>query len=152
MWAGRPWSILPVALALGFAAQACLAQPPIPEARGATRVVVLSDFNESYGSTRYSTHVDEAVARAVSLKPDLVISAGDMVAGQRLAPPLDRGEMEAWRELYQLARADPALRGRIYGVILSVPLPLPRFWLAALASLGEPVDPRAPVPDYDTGV
>jgi 3',5'-cyclic AMP phosphodiesterase CpdA len=110
MRAGRPWSILPVALALGFAAHACLAQPPIPEARGATRVVVLSDFNESYGSTRYSTHVDEAVERAVALKPDLVISTGDMVAGQRLAPPLGRGEMEAMWRSFHARVSDPLAR------------------------------------------
>jgi hypothetical protein len=32
--------------------------------------------------------------------------------------------------------------------VLTVPLPLPRFWLAALASLGDPVDYDAPVLDY----
>ena len=32
--------------------------------------------------------------------------------------------------------------------LLTVPVPLPRFWLAALASLGEPVDLGAEVPDY----
>jgi 3',5'-cyclic AMP phosphodiesterase CpdA len=58
-------------------------------------VVVLSDFNESYGSIRYSTHVDAAVRRTVELRPDLVISTGDMVAGQRLSPPMDRREIEA---------------------------------------------------------
>jgi 3',5'-cyclic AMP phosphodiesterase CpdA len=101
MRASGAWSLLWVALALGFATNTGLAQPPIPEVRGATRVVVLSDFNESYGSTRYSTHVDEAVTRAIALKPDLVISTGDMVAGQRLAPPLDRGETEAmWRSFH----------------------------------------------------
>jgi hypothetical protein len=47
----------------------------------ATRVVVLSDFNESYGSTRYLAPVDRAVQRVVTLAPDLVLSTGDMVAG-----------------------------------------------------------------------
>jgi hypothetical protein len=32
--------------------------------------------------------------------------------------------------------------------VLTVPLPFPHFWLAALASLGDPVDFDAPVPDY----
>jgi hypothetical protein len=35
--------------------------------------------------------------------------------------------------------------------VLTIPTPLPRFWLAALASLGEPVDLSARVPAYDTG-
>ncbi len=51
-----------------------------------TRVVVVSDLNESYGSTRYSPEVDEAVRQTIELAPDLVISTGDMVAGQRLSP------------------------------------------------------------------
>ena len=49
-----------------------------------TRVVVVSDLNESYGSTRYSPAVDEAVCQTIALAPDVVISTGDMVAGQRL--------------------------------------------------------------------
>lgn len=57
-----------------------------------------------------------------------------------LAQLLDRGELVAWRELYALAKADPVLRARIAKVVRSVPLPWPRFWLAALASLGEAVD------------
>jgi len=74
---------------------------PLSE-RGATRVVVMSDFNESYGSVNYSTHVDSAVARTIGLAPHLVISTGDMVAGQRLAPALSRGEIEAmWRSFHE---------------------------------------------------
>jgi hypothetical protein len=65
-----------------------------------------------------------------------------------LAQILDRGEITAWRELYRLSRVDPILRGRIARIVLTVPLPLPRFWLAALADLGEPVDVAASVPDY----
>ena len=68
-----------------------------------------------------------------------------------LAQVLDRGEMAAWRDLYRMARADAGLRSRIARIVLTVPLPLPRFWLAALADLGEPVDVTAPVPDYYQG-
>ncbi len=60
-----------------------------PAARAATRVVVLSDFNESYGSVHYASTVGDAVRRTAALRPDLVISTGDMIAGQRLAPPLE---------------------------------------------------------------
>ncbi len=65
-----------------------------------------------------------------------------------LAQVLDRGEIAAWRELYRLCRTDPQLRARITRIVFTVPLPLPRLWLAALADLGEPVDVAAPVPDY----
>lgn len=66
-----------------------------------------------------------------------------------LAQILERGEIEAWRELYRLARTDAALRARLAHIVRTVALPLPRFWLAALARLGEPVDLSAPVPEYD---
>jgi hypothetical protein len=72
----------------------------------------------------------------------------DLESDEVLAQLLDRGEMSAWRTLYRLAEDDPALRLRIKQIVLSVPLPLPRFWLAALASLGEPVDWNVDLPDY----
>ena len=72
----------------------------------------------------------------------------DPESDEVLAQLLDRGEMDAWRALYELARSDARLRARIKRVVLEVPLPMPRFWLAALASLGEDVDLGATVPDY----
>jgi hypothetical protein len=73
----------------------------------------------------------------------------DLRSDEVLAQILDRGDVEGWRELYQLASTDAALRRRILGVIRRVPLPYPGFWLAALASLGEPVDWTVPVPRDD---
>jgi hypothetical protein len=65
-----------------------------------------------------------------------------------LAQLLDRAEITVWRELYCMARGNAGLRARLTRIVLTVPLPLPHFWLAALASLGEPVDVGAAVPDY----
>jgi hypothetical protein len=64
----------------------------------------------------------------------------DLASDEVLAQVLDRGEIEAWRELFALAARDVALRQRILGVIRRVPLPFPRVWLAGLAALGERVD------------
>ena len=75
-------------------------------------------------------------------------SALDLRSEEVLAQILDRGEPEAWRVLYGLARTDAHLRARIRAIVFKVPLPLPRFWLAALASAEEPADFDAPVPDY----
>lgn len=47
------------------------------------RVIVVSDLNDSYGSTTYSAAVHDAVAAIVARAPDLVLSTGDMVAGQQ---------------------------------------------------------------------
>ncbi len=77
----------------------------------------------------------------------------DIASDEQLAQLLDRGEHWAWRELYRQAARDPHLRRRILGIVHSVPLPLPRLWLAALASLGEEVDLGAdlPRPPQETG-
>jgi hypothetical protein len=73
----------------------------------------------------------------------------DLRSDEVLAQILDRGDLAAWRELYALAAEDHVLRERIHGVIRTVPLPYPSFWLAALASLGEPVDWGLPLPQDD---
>lgn len=52
-------------------------------ADGLLRIAVISDLNGRYGSVEYAEDVDRAVERIVALDPDLVISTGDMVAGQR---------------------------------------------------------------------
>ncbi|HXK10088.1 MAG TPA: hypothetical protein VMT70_10615 [Vicinamibacteria bacterium] len=73
----------------------------------------------------------------------------DLASDEVLAQVLDRGDIQAWRELYEIASADGALRRRIHRVVQQVPLPYPAFWLAALASLGEPVDWTARLPRDD---
>jgi hypothetical protein len=72
----------------------------------------------------------------------------DLSNDETLAQILDRGEVEAWRELYRLASRDKDMRRRIHRLVLTVPLALPHFWLAALNALGEPVDMTAQVPPY----
>ena len=66
----------------------------LTRAAGALDVVVISDLNGSYGSVRYDARVKNAVARIIEMDPDLVISTGDMVAGQR-KPHLSEKEVRA---------------------------------------------------------
>jgi hypothetical protein len=67
-----------------------------------------------------------------------------------LAQILDRGEIEAWRELYRLASGPgekaAALRRRILRLCQTVPLSFPHLFLAAMAALGEPLEPYPNVP------
>ena len=84
-----------------------------------------------------------ARSRALWNRSALVLDSNEV-----LAQLLDRGSMSDWRELYRLAKADPRLRSRIRQIILTVPVPLPHFWLAALVAAGEPVDWDARLPDY----
>ncbi|MFK7984880.1 MAG: metallophosphoesterase [Sandaracinaceae bacterium] len=51
--------------------------------RSPYRVAVISDLNGAYGSTEYGEAVHAAVDQLLSLHPNLVLSTGDMVAGQR---------------------------------------------------------------------
>jgi len=54
----------------------------------AESLVLVSDLNGRYGSTTYDSRVSEAIYTIVELQPELVISTGDMVAGQK-QPDLD---------------------------------------------------------------
>lgn len=74
----------------------------------------------------------------------------DLGSDETLGQLMDRGEIEAWRELYSMAREDAHFRSRMHEVVRTVPLSLPHFWLAALAALGEEVDFDAPLPAGET--
>jgi 3',5'-cyclic AMP phosphodiesterase CpdA len=87
-----------------------LLAPALAGAAG-LRVAVISDLNGAYGSTDYEASVRAAVARIVELKPDLVISTGDMVAGQR-RPHLTRPEVERmWDAFHAQVSAPLAAAG-----------------------------------------
>ncbi len=59
-------------------------QPPAPPvADTKLRIAVISDLNGAYGSTTYAPEVTRAIARIRQWQPDLVLCAGDMVAGQK---------------------------------------------------------------------
>jgi len=68
----------------------------------ATKIVVISDLNGSYGSTHYHSRIPKVMAHIIDLKPNIVISTGDMVAGQRLRPLLKRPQVEAmWTSFHK---------------------------------------------------
>lgn len=113
------WTLLvPLACALGCgselprevgiaATRELGASEALPPSARPLRVAVVSDLNGSYGSRSYGEAVHGAVARLRALSPDLVLSTGDMVAGQRAG--LDYAGM--WEGFHravsdELARAD----------------------------------------------
>ncbi|MBE9061956.1 metallophosphoesterase [cf. Phormidesmis sp. LEGE 11477] len=61
--------------------------------RGDIRLAVISDLNSAYGSTDYRSEVTEGIAMLPDWQPDMVLCAGDMVAGQSL--DLSASEIEA---------------------------------------------------------
>lgn len=74
-------------------------------------------------------------------------SHADLDSDEILAQLLDWGELEAWRELYQLASRDERLRRRMHAILYRVPIAYPGFWLAALQGLGEPIDWSRKLPE-----
>ncbi len=95
------WSI-PQVMAQAF--------PPVPP-KGDLRIAVISDLNSAFGSTDYEPEVDRVVALLPQWQPDVVLCAGDMVAGQRHS--LTDGQVAAmWRAFDQRVAA-PLRRARI---------------------------------------
>jgi len=99
-----PWAALWLALLLLAGTGRAVAQP--------LRIAVISDLNGGYGSTEYESTVDGAVQRILELKPDLVISTGDMVAGQR-KPHLTRSQVEAMWRSFHARVSDPLAQAGI---------------------------------------
>ncbi len=73
-------------------------------------------------------------------------SAVDLRSDEQLAQLMDRGSVEDWAVLRDLALEDAALRSRMREVVERVEIGFPGFWLALLASMGEPVDWDRPLP------
>ncbi len=66
------------------------------------RIAVISDLNRSYGTIGYDPPVHAAIKRVIELQPDIVLCTGDMIAGQRTAPKLDRKRLEAmWQAFHE---------------------------------------------------
>lgn len=92
---------------LCLALTACASVPAATApARGDLRIVVVSDLNSAYGSTTY----EPEVARAVALirdrwRPDLVLAAGDLIAGQK--PALSDDQLRAMWAAFDSAVARP---------------------------------------------
>lgn len=88
---------------------------------------------------------DLATSRALWNRTGLALESDEV-----LAQILDRGEIEAWRELYRFASGPgeeaATLRQRILRICQTVPLPFPHLFIAAMGALGEPIEPYPAVP------
>jgi DNA-binding helix-hairpin-helix protein with protein kinase domain len=77
-------------------------------------------------------------------------TSADLESNELLAQILDRGELEAWREIYRRASGPSeeaaALRQRIIHLCRTVPLAFPHLFLAAMGALGEELNPYPEVP------
>lgn len=70
-----------------------------PGAQG-QRLVLLSDFNGSYGSTTYPPALSKTMQRILTeWKPDMVISTGDLIGGQKAA--LSTAQVQAMWQAFE---------------------------------------------------
>lgn len=93
-------------------ASACARPQPAPAPESPLRAVVISDLNGSYGSTDYPVEVSRAVDHIVQTwRPDVVLVAGDMVAGQ--APQLPDSAVRAMWQAFDSVVAAPLRAARI---------------------------------------
>jgi len=91
----RPFADRPTVAIITLALLTCIAtgQPdaagPLGDSpRGDIRVVVFGDFNGPYGSLTYPPLVAKTMSAITNVwRPDLFLSPGDVVAGQRLSLP-----------------------------------------------------------------
>ena len=70
----------------------------------------------------------------------------DLRSDEVLAQILDRGDIDDWRELYELAAEDATLRRRILHLAVSVPIAMPHLFIAAMGALGEVIEPYPDLP------
>jgi 3',5'-cyclic AMP phosphodiesterase CpdA len=97
---------------LNLSRLACLLLTLFSQALAAESIAFIADLNGRYGSTSYDPRVSDAVGAIVALQPDLVISAGDMVAGQK-QPRLDSDRLDRMWHAFSDAVADPLLKAGI---------------------------------------
>jgi len=90
----------------------CLLLAFCSQALAAESIAFIADLNGRYGSTSYDPRVTVAVEAIVGLQPDLVISAGDMVAGQK-QPWLDRHRLDLMWHAFNNVVANPLLKAGI---------------------------------------
>ncbi len=105
----RVWLFINFQVLLGFA-QFLNFNPDLKTAKP-LKILVISDLNASYGSTHYSEEVIKVISKIDSIKPDLILCAGDMVAGQKLT--LTKTQTEAMWQAFNDKIFEPISQQKI---------------------------------------
>lgn len=82
----------------------------------AESIVLISDLNGRYGNTSYDSRVSTAIEVIQGMQPALVISTGDMVAGQK-QPRLDQEWLDRMWQGFNLTVTQPLTRAGIPFVV-----------------------------------
>ena len=84
---------------------------PSLEAADTLRLGLISDLNSSYGSLTYNPMVSRGLRQLMALQPDLIVCAGDMVAGQK--PGLTARKLDAMWKRFASDILQPLGKARI---------------------------------------
>lgn len=107
-----PMLRVPVLLVLTLLLSACAMASSAAHTPAALRAVLISDLNASYGSTHYPAEVGQAIRHITEVwRPDVVLVAGDMVAGQ--SPQLTDSAVWAMWSAFDSTVATPLSAARI---------------------------------------
>lgn len=93
-----------------LATRAIAASTQVPSP-GDVRLLVISDLNSAYGSVDYEPEIDRVIGLAAQWQPDLVLCAGDMVAGQ--SAKLSRGQLQAMWQAFDRHVTAPLRRAKL---------------------------------------
>ncbi len=100
-----------------LAAWLCLAvSAAATAADSGLRIAVVSDLNGSYGTVGHGDDVANAVERIIELNPDLVISTGDMIAGQLRDVSQRRHLQPMWQAFHRAVTEPLATAGIPFAV------------------------------------
>jgi len=77
----------------------------------ALKILLISDLNASYGSLTYSEDVPAVINEIGRIKPDLILCAGDMVAGQK-ASLAEQHINEMWKSFKSIV-LDPVSKAKV---------------------------------------
>ncbi|RZK43572.1 MAG: metallophosphoesterase [Pedobacter sp.] len=75
------------------------------------KILLISDLNASYGSLTYSDDVKAVINRIGTIKPDLILCGGDMVAGQKAS--LTESHIKNMWEVFKATIIDPIHQRKI---------------------------------------
>lgn len=79
--------------------------PPKGGNKKQLKILLISDLNDSYGTVGYSSEVHDLIGRIKDIHPDLILCAGDMVAGQKRS--LTPEQLDAMWEGFRKEVLDP---------------------------------------------
>jgi len=86
---GNVFKVFCVYVIVLFSIPAFGQQQEVKTKKSGLSILLISDLNDSYGTIGYNEDVKDVLSKIKDIQPDIVLCAGDMVAGQKASLSLD---------------------------------------------------------------